>query len=241
MARGALLATVDARAPWGIELPARPRAAFHLVVAGTCWITATGAPPRQLTPGDLVLLPTGAQHVLAAEPGLPLRRFDENLKRAALTPDGELCLDWPGTRSRILCAGYSYDTEVTHPVLGLLPPVLHVTTAHPESGPWLRTVLDLLANEARGGAGTGSSTAIVRLLDVLLVYVVRAWLDSGADGDAPRPSWLRGLRDPLTARALALLHERPGEDWTLETLARVLHTPARHSHADSRSRSENRR
>jgi hypothetical protein len=87
----------------------------------------TGAPPRQLTPGDLVLLPTGAQHELAAEPGLPLRRFDENLKRAALTPDGELCLDWPGTRSRILCAGYSYDTEVTHPVLGLLPPVLHVT------------------------------------------------------------------------------------------------------------------
>ena len=224
MARGALLATVDARAPWGIELPARPGAAFHLVVAGTCWITATGAPPRQLTPGDLVLLPTGAQHVLAAEPGLPLRRFDENLKRAALTPDGELCLDGPGTRSRILCARYSYDTEVTHPVLGLLPPVLHVTTAHPESGPWLRTVLDLLANEARGEAGTGSSTAIVRLLDVLLVYVVRAWLDSGADGDAPRPSWLRGLRDPLTARALALLHERPGEDWTLETLARVLHT-----------------
>jgi hypothetical protein len=89
MARGALLATVDARAPWGIELPARPGAAFHLVVAGTCWITATGAPPRQLTPGDLVLLPTGAQHVLAAEPGLPLRRFDENLKRAALTPDGD--------------------------------------------------------------------------------------------------------------------------------------------------------
>lgn len=29
----ALLATLDARAPWGIELPARQGAAFHVVVA----------------------------------------------------------------------------------------------------------------------------------------------------------------------------------------------------------------
>ncbi len=224
----ALLATFDARAPWGVELPARRGASFHAVVAGTCWISADGHEPRQLTPGDLVLLPTGIRHELAAEPGLPLRRFDEDLKRTLITPDGELVVDGPGTRTRILCAGYGYDTEVAHPVLGLLPPVLHVATAQPEAGPWLRRVLDLLANESRGRAGAGSSTAAVRLLDVLLVHVVRAWLAGGQGGrphSGPQePSWLSGLRDPLTARTLAILHEQPDQAWTLDSLAASLHT-----------------
>ncbi|MEV2279041.1 AraC family transcriptional regulator [Nocardiopsis sp. NPDC049922] len=211
-----LMATFDARAPWAIELPARRGASFHAVVAGTCWFTAVGAPPRQLTPGDLVLLPAGARHALATDPGLPTRRFDEDLKRRLIQPDGELVLDGPGARTRILCAGYGYAPDAAHPVLSLLPPVLHVATAQPESGPWLRMILDLLAHETHDDAA-GSSTAAVRLLDLLLIHVIRAWLDSG--GDAVDTSWLRGLRDPVTARALSALHARPGHAWTLDALA----------------------
>ena len=211
------MATFDARAPWAIELPARQGAAFHAVVAGTCWFTTDGTPARQLSPGDLVLLPTGARHRLATDPELPARRFDEDLKRSLIRPDGELMLDGPGARTRILCAGYSYQADVTHPLLSLLPPVLHVATAQPDSGPWLRTVLDLLAHETRSHAATGSGTAALRLLDLLLIHVVRSWLDT--DGDTMDASWLRGLRDPVTARVLAVLHERPGHDWTLDTLA----------------------
>ena len=230
--RGALLATFDAHAPWGIDLPARPGASFHAVVAGTCWFSTDGYAPRQLSPGDLVLLPAGARHTLTAEPGLALRRFDQDLKAELIRPDGELVIEGPGTRTRILCAGYTYDSEVAHPLLSLLPPVLHVATAQPESGPQLRALLDLLAHEARGAADTGSSTAVVRLLDVLLVHVVRAWLrgdpasDSiaaGSAGATNRGSWLRGLRDPVSAQALALLHERPGEHWTLGALAAAVH------------------
>jgi AraC-like DNA-binding protein len=31
--------------------------------------------------------------------------------------------------------------------------------------------------------------------------------------------WLAGLRDPVVGRALTLLHDRPRDAWTLETLA----------------------
>jgi AraC-like DNA-binding protein len=212
-----LMATFDAGAPWAVELPARQGASFHAVVAGGCWFTSGDAPPRPLAPGDLVLLPSGAPHQLTSELGLPSRRFDEDLKRSLIRSDGELVLDGPGARTRILCAGYSYAADVNHPVLSLLPPVLHVATAQPDSGPWLRTILDLLAHETRGGAAAGAATAAVRLLDLLLIHVVRAWLD--LDGQTMDASWLRGLRDPLTARVLAVLHERPGNDWTLESLA----------------------
>lgn len=212
-----LMATFDARAPWAIELPARQGASFHAVVDGTCWFTADGAPPRQLAPGDLVLLPAGTRHALATDPHLPTRRFDDHLKRSLIQPGGDLVLDGPGARTRILCAGYSYEAHAAHPVLSLLPPVLHVATARPESGPWLRTVLDLLAHETRSRAATGSGTAAVRLLELLLIHVIRVWLDTG--GDAVGVSWLRGLRDPVTARALAALHEQPGHDWNLGALA----------------------
>ena len=227
---GALMATFDACAPWAIELPERAGASFHAVVAGTCWFTADGQAPCQLTPGDLVLLPSGVRHELAAEPGLPPRRFDEDLKAALITPDGELVIDGPGVRTRVLCAGYSYDNDVAHPLLSLLPPVLHVATAQPDTGPQLRAVLDLLAHEARGGADIGAQTTSVKLLDILLVHVVRTWLRTpeaaagAARAGAGQPaSWLRGLRDPVTAQALALLHERPGYDWTLQEIADAVH------------------
>nr|AGM21658.1 transcriptional regulator [Couchioplanes caeruleus] len=218
------MATFDAGAPWGIELPARQGASFHAVVAGTCWFTTDGAAPRQLTPGDLVLLPAGVRHELATEPGIPLRLFDEDLKRSLIQPDGTLGLDGPGARTRILCAGYSHDADVAHPVLSLLPPVLHVATAQPDTGPWLRALLDLLAHETRANTATGSSTAAIRLLDVLLIHVVRAWLNTAPPtGDGTAASWLTGLRDPLTAQALALLHARPGHHWTLDALAAAVH------------------
>jgi AraC-like DNA-binding protein len=235
----ALMATFDARAPWGVSLSSRRGAYFHAVVAGTCWFVPhleDGGPstPRLLTPGDLLLLPGGSPHELASEPPgperAPLQAFTQDLKRHLISPTGELVIAGPGARARVLCAGYSYGADV-HPVLGLLPPVLHVPTAQPEAGPWLRTVLDLLAHEARGGASAGSDTAAVRLLDVLLVHVVRAWLadQSGtadaATSEAPAaPSWLAGLRDPVTARTLSVMHERPGDPWTLGTLAAAVPT-----------------
>lgn len=102
-------------------------------------------------------------------------------------------------------------------LLGLLPSVLHVATAQPHHGPWLRSILDLLAHETQGSDSAGSATASIRLLDVLLIHVVRAWLNDS--GDTLGASWLRGLRDPVAAGALAALHSRPGHNCTLEALA----------------------
>jgi len=38
-----------------------------------------------------------------------------------------------------------------------------------------------------------------------------------------QPSWLTALGDPLIGHVLATLHDRPGERWTLERLAREAH------------------
>ncbi len=208
------MATFVGAAPWAIELPSRRGASFHAVLRGTCWLITDGAAPQLLSPGDVVLLPAGSRHQLASETGLSPRRLDEDLKAALITPEGELVLEGTGTRTRILCAGYTYDTDVAHPLLSLLPPVLHVPTADSEQLPALRGLLDLLAHETGSRAETGSDPAVSRLLDLLLIHVLRIWLRA-----APAPSWLGAMRDPITATALGLLHAQPAAPWTLDRLA----------------------
>jgi AraC-like DNA-binding protein len=51
----------------------------------------------------------------------------------------------------------------------------------------------------------------------MFVEVVRLYL---AGLPAEHGGWLAGLRDHAVGRALTLLHERPGADWTLESLAK---------------------
>ena len=64
---------------------------------------------------------------------------------------------------------------------------------------------------------SGSATVIDRLLDVLFVQVIRAWLGTE---DCSGASWLQALRDPTIGRALSILHADPAAPWTIETLAR---------------------
>ncbi len=59
-----------------------------------------------------------------------------------------------------------------------------------------------------------------RLADVLFIQAVRLH----ADDDNEAAGWLRGLADARVGRALALLHERHAEPWTLDTLAREVGT-----------------
>src|SRR5215471_12401926 len=57
---GALMASVRACVPWGLDLPQLPGAAFHAITSGTAWLRVGESEPLQLMPGDVVLLPAGA-------------------------------------------------------------------------------------------------------------------------------------------------------------------------------------
>ena len=66
--RGAMMANLRARGPWGISLPSTPKATLHAVTAGSCWVRVKGQSPIEQLPGDVVLLPTGAAHIVASAP-----------------------------------------------------------------------------------------------------------------------------------------------------------------------------
>jgi AraC-like DNA-binding protein len=213
--RGALMAHVRAGAPWGLGLARSGGAAFHAITAGSCWLRVDGAAPTQLMPGDVVLFPTGIEHGLVSEPDGRTRPYDRVAKERQLRAGGDLILPGTGARTRFVCVSYDYDHEVAHPLLSLLPAVLHIPADAPGDQSPIQTALRLLAGEL-GQRAPGSQAVLDGLIDVLFVQVVRAWLERSDDGTA---SWLRALRDPPIAGALALVHERPAAPWTVEALA----------------------
>ena len=211
--RGAVMGYLRANAPWGLSLARARGARFHAVTSGACWVRVPGHAPRELLPGDVVLLPTGAGHVIASHPTGPARPWDCNAKAHARNSSGEIMLSGPGGSTEFICAAYDYDGNVAHPLLSLLPPTLFVSGD--ENG-GVRSTLYLLHHELTAPSA-GSAIVVNRLIDVLFVNVVRAWI---AGQDDQGRSWLLALRNPSVARALAVMHADPGGAWTTDRLAR---------------------
>ena len=63
----------------------------------------------------------------------------------------------------------------------------------------------------------GKTGALDRLLDLLLLHVVRRWSEGTHQA---KPNWSDAHRDPLVAQALSLIHEEPAAPWTVAELAR---------------------
>lgn len=105
--------------------------------------------------------------------------------------------------------------------MAALPPVVHIPADERGSGTpahHVGTVLRMLLGEL-AGTQHGAATAVDRLLDVLLVQILRAWLDRPEA--VTKTSWLTGLRDSVTTAALTRLHTEPARPWTSDSLARA--------------------
>jgi AraC-like DNA-binding protein len=61
---------------------------------------------------------------------------------------------------------------------------------------------------------------MTRLADVLVVYAIRWWLDHGTEECT---GWLKAIRDPHVGRALAAIHRKPEDVWTVASLAKSVH------------------
>ena len=218
--RGAVMANLRARGSWGISLPRTPKATLHAVTAGVCWVRVKGQPPIEQLPGGVVLLPTGAAHIVASAPAGPTRTWGKVAGEQAANPAHECVFDGPGgsagSSTHVICAGFEYDHEVAQPLLSLMPPVLFLSGQELGDGSPVQATLRVLRHELAART-SGSATVIDRLLDILFVQVIRAWLGSE---DGSGTSWLQALRDPIIGRALSVLHADPAAAWTIESLAR---------------------
>ncbi|MEU4287649.1 AraC family transcriptional regulator [Kribbella sp. NPDC026596] len=208
-------ARTDVRAPWGLRFPEINGMSFHVVVRGSCWLLPTGdrSQPTQLFPGDLVLLRDGSTHALADQPGTPLTDFDPVLSDPA-SPIGRVELDGPGAATLMLCGAYQLRRFRAHPLMAELPEVIYIPASR-GAHPGLRAAIDLLGSELEN-ARPGGAGIVPALVDAMLLYILRAWMD---DHDSESHGWASALLDPAVGGALAAIHSDPARRWTVQDLS----------------------
>ncbi|GAB2836991.1 hypothetical protein GCM10022221_40260 [Actinocorallia aurea] len=116
-----------------------------------------------------------------------------------------------GPRTVTLCGGYRLASGRVHPLLLGMPDTVRLESRRHRR---LGAAIELLRAESEDPA-QGSWAAVPALLDLLLVYVLRAWSAEQPDG----AGWAAALRDPAVAAALSALHADPARPWTVRSLA----------------------
>ncbi|NUP00538.1 MAG: AraC family transcriptional regulator [Nonomuraea sp.] len=207
-------ALVKRRAPWRQWLrPAPGTAAFEVVLAGSYWLIPSEGSPVELGPGDVVFLPHGGAYELADSPllvqghGTPGDSPSEHGVAEATGPPTAV----------VLCGAYQLDADRGHPLLENLPDILCLSTRlghHPR----LRAAVDLLGAELED-SGPGSNAIVSALLETLLLYLLRAWLEEQPVCGGPN-GWAAALADPVIRAALDAIHGDPARPWTVQELAR---------------------
>ena len=81
---------------------------------------------------------------------------------------------------------------------------------------WDFPVIPLMADEIVKD-DPGQEAVLDRLLDLLLIAVLRGWFSRP---DAAAPGWYSAYGDPVVGQALRLLHHNPARSWTVAELAR---------------------
>jgi AraC-like DNA-binding protein len=194
--RGVLGARIDAGSDWAWHARPTSAAALHAVTHGSAWFTVAGGPPFELSAGDVILLPHGTEHTLGSE---PVQRASDVAEEVGA---GRYRIGSGDTRTHILCAHYEYDT----------PPFTSLPEQVVLRGAELDDTLRLIARELVNPQ-LASAVILDRLVDILLVQLLRAWLPK-------QPSWLGALRDPVVGAAVQRMHADPAREWTTSELAR---------------------
>ncbi len=180
----------------------------------------TGGPAERFEIGDVLVVPHGDAYYLA-DPREAERTygheeavsFFRDMAAGKLSPTVTEGGNGPG-KSQFICGFLGCDTRPFNPCCAALPRLLRVRPATSSGGRAAHLVA--FALEELREHRSGGQVVKLRIAELLFVDVMRRYLETLP---SEQTGWLAGLRDPLVARALALLHNAPAHRWTVDALA----------------------
>jgi AraC-like DNA-binding protein len=226
-AGGAHLVRALMAPPWAIRIEDRAPVALIAVTKGTVWFRTDGDEPRSVGAGTVALVRGPEPYVVAHAadageptivvlPGNDCRGPDgasvAQSLRLGVRSWGTADLDRPAdpTSTELLIGTYEHIGAVGERLLATLPPMLTVEAEAIDS-----PLVELLAHEI-DKPHPGQPVVLDRLLDLLVVAVLRTWLAASVDHHT---AWYRSHLDDVVGPALTLLHDHPDRPWTVASLA----------------------
>lgn len=219
-AQGAVLMRSVLAPPWSIAIRDEAPLTLVAMVRGDAWVAPDEGTAIRLNPGDVAIL-RGPSPYLVADDLSTAPQVVVHPGQRCTSPDGrELSemTEW-GVRTwgnssdgptMLLTGTYTMRGEVSQRLLDVLPPLLVV-----RGDSWDSPLIPLLADEIVKD-DPGQEAVLDRLLDLLLIAVLREWF---ARPGAKTPGWYQAHRDPVVGHALRMLHNDPAQSWTVAALA----------------------
>ena len=218
-ARGAFVLRMMMDPPWSMSIKDEAPLTLICQTHGSAAIVGESAGTVLLGPGDVALTRGTDHYVFADDPATtPMVVIHPGQRCTTLSGDDlrfEMSLGvrtWgnspSGVTRSVICA-YEGRSEVSARLLDALPTVLLL-----RADEWESPLVDLLAAEA-GNDGPGQEAYLDRLLDLLLIAVLRTWFDR----DENAPTWWHAEHDPVVGPALKLIYNNPDHPWTVANLA----------------------
>ena len=214
--QGELVFSADLTRPWALRFD--PGSAyFHVVSEGAVTVQVDGEPAVHAVTGDLLMLPRGTGHVLSdgavAVPASAGRLMTEQFtaERLSLRQGGG------GAPTKLVVGAFHFENESMPWVVASLPAVIHIARADGQTTGWLEGLAHFMMVEAHE-VHPGSSLMISRLIDVLVIRILRTWAQTEKAGDT---GWLGALADARISRALKAVHDEPFRRWSVAELAHV--------------------
>jgi len=121
-----------------------------------------------------------------------------------------------GRATRWITLSSSIERHLAEPLVGALPQVMRADLSGAPALEWIGNALGLTLS-ASAAPPIGASAEQSRIAELVMIEAMSrhvAWLPPGGKG------WLAALNDRYVGRALALVHGRPAESWTVEKLGR---------------------
>ncbi len=208
-----LWGAIQATGRWAVGFRERHDLLFFRVDHGSCLLLRSDGEPFDLAPGDFVLIRTVAPFVLASDQEAePV----DSETLVATTRSTTMRVGVGKAKAATIRGGrFVFDTTNEELLMQFLPPFLHVASGETTSAR-TRALLAMIEEE-NVASGPGSEFVVARLMEVLLVELLRR---EAVDIQPTRAGLLYGLGDPVIARALIALHGNPASAWTTAKLAR---------------------
>ncbi len=219
-ARGAFLLRAVMDPPWSIRCQDRSPLCLVAMVRDEAWVQPDRGDAVHLRPGDVAIMGGPDPYTLADQPGTRPQIVIHPGQRCT-TPDGEpvsQAMDlgvrtWGNSANGsalMLVGAYEMRGAISQRLLDALPALVIVP------GDVVDSPLIPLLGEEIVKDEPGQEAVLDRLLDLLLITVLRTWFSH--PGTAA-PAWYEANSDPIVGRALRMLHNNPAHPWTVAGLA----------------------
>ncbi|WP_394541676.1 AraC family transcriptional regulator [Pantoea sp. SGAir0418] len=209
-------------APFGLQYDDAPgKAQLHFVGRGSLLIRSASGTVYPLQAGDALLIPHGKPHALISGEDavcVPIATFNskpicDSVCAINDAPDADACPD--DSDVILFSACMAFELGGMQPLVHTMPDVMLVSTLLAQY-PEIQPILDAMERETRQRKA-GFAGILSRLADVVAAQIVRGWVENGCGQGS---GLVQALRDPRLSPAMAAMHRAPGENWTVERLAR---------------------